>query len=143
MHDQCCVHFALPSKLCSGRTNFLNASPITEVAVGTFAYVDMRWYGYGWFEAFDLPDHDDAQYVVKFRYEAFNKERTVADIFCHVFKRRWKVNHVFVVEYGMATNFDATYTWCWSMLPSQKCYNNSRKKLGFSQKLGFWKRGVV
>jgi phospholipid-translocating ATPase len=86
----------------------LNASPITEVAVGTFAYVDLRWYGYGWFEALDLPDHDNAQYVVKFRYEAFNKERTVADIFCHIFKERWKVNHVFVVEYGMSTNFDAT-----------------------------------
>jgi phospholipid-translocating ATPase len=91
------------------RDNILNDTPITEVTLGTVVFVDLRCYGYGWYAALGLPDCDKLSYVVPYKYEAFNDDRTVATVFCHLFKERWKVNHVFVIEYGSNGNFDSGF----------------------------------
>jgi hypothetical protein len=91
------------------RDNILNDTPITEVSLGTVVFVDLRCYGYGWYAALGLPDCDKITYVVQYTYEAFNSNRTVATVFCHLFKERWKVNHIFVIEYGSSATFDSTF----------------------------------
>jgi hypothetical protein len=47
----------------------LNRTPITVVAAGQTAYLDIRAIGAGWYEGLHLPDSDFATYVVPLIYQ--------------------------------------------------------------------------
>ena len=80
----------------------LNKSPITEVRPGDSVYVDLRFYGSGWYNSLDLPSSDILRYVVKFDYvKWFHKtSHTKIVAFCELFQEEWPVNHHFVRAYG-------------------------------------------
>jgi hypothetical protein len=85
----------------------LNETPITVVAEGTQVFVDLRCYGYAWYASLCLPQHEHRTYVVPYVYETFSDERTSVVAYCSLFKERWTVDHVFVVEYGACTYFNS------------------------------------
>jgi hypothetical protein len=93
----------------SKEDKIISATPITSVKEGDIVFIDLRSYGYSWYHSLNLPQHDYLTYVVEYVYESFNAERTVATVFCHIFKERWKVDHIFVLEYGSCLIFDSSY----------------------------------
>jgi hypothetical protein len=80
----------------------LNRSPITEVNPGDTVYVDLRFYGAGWYNSLDLPNSDSLRYVVIFVYVKWYDKTTRTKIVaqCALFKEEWPVNHHFVRSYG-------------------------------------------
>lgn len=46
----------------------INRSPITKVKPGYCVFVDLQFYGAGWYKSLDLPDSDVLRYVVPFHY---------------------------------------------------------------------------
>jgi hypothetical protein len=80
----------------------LNKSPITEVTPGDSVYVDLRFYGSGWYISLDLPSSDIIRYVVKFTYVKWFHKTTNTKIvaLCDLFQEEWPVNHQFVRAYG-------------------------------------------
>jgi hypothetical protein len=80
----------------------LNRSPISEVKPGDSVYVDLRFYGAGWYNALDLPNSDIVRYVVPFRYIRWYHKSSQTKIVaqCVIFNEEWPVNHHFVRAYG-------------------------------------------
>jgi hypothetical protein len=84
----------------------LNRSPISEVQVGDIVFVDLRSYGHLWFDGLNLPDTRTKSYVVQYRYIKTNHSKSVMWAVCDVFNEQWKLNHVFVLDYGSTKVFD-------------------------------------
>ena len=80
----------------------LNRFPITEVNPGDSVYVDLCFYGGGWYNSLDLPSSDSLRYVAMFTYvKWYNKTiRTKIVAQCALFYEEWPVNHHFVRSYG-------------------------------------------
>jgi hypothetical protein len=80
----------------------LNRSPISEVKPGDTVYVDLRFYGAGWYNALHLPDSDTTRYVVPFTYVKWFHKSSQTKIVaqCSIFNEEWPVNHQFVRAYG-------------------------------------------
>ncbi len=68
----------------------LNKSPITEVKPGDVVYVDLRFYGAGWYNALDLPNSDTTRYVVPFSYVRWYHKSSQTKIVaqCVIFKEK-------------------------------------------------------
>jgi hypothetical protein len=84
----------------------INRSPITEVAVGDTVYVDLRSYGHIWFDALDLPQAATHAYVLEYVYVKASRSKRFFWAECKVFKELWRLNHVFVLDYGCVKEFD-------------------------------------
>jgi hypothetical protein len=80
----------------------LNRSPICEVKPGDTVYVDLRFYGAGWYNSLELPSSDSIRYVVLFTYIKWYHKTSYTKIVaqCLLFKEEWPVNHHFVRSYG-------------------------------------------
>ena len=80
----------------------LNRSPICEVIPGDSVYVDLRFYGSGWYNSLELPSSDILRYVVVFKYVKWYHKTTHTKIVaqCPLFNEEWPVNHHFVRSYG-------------------------------------------
>jgi hypothetical protein len=90
-----------------GRVNAaINKSPITEVVVGDRVYVDLRSYGHIWFDSLDLPEALQKCYVVEYVYTKISNSRRTIWASCAVFQEMWRLNHVFVMDYGAVKIFD-------------------------------------
>ena len=82
----------------------INRSPITEVQPGDTVFVDLQFYGAGWYNSLDLPNSDIIRYVVSFTYVRWYHKTSQTKIVaqCAIFKEEWPVNHHFVRAYGSA-----------------------------------------
>ena len=80
----------------------LNRTSISEVKPGDSVYVDLRFYGAGWYNALDLPNSDSVRYVVMFNYTRWYHKTSQTKIVaqCPLFSEEWPVNHHFVRAYG-------------------------------------------
>jgi hypothetical protein len=80
----------------------INRSPITEVKPGDCVFVDLRFYGAGWYSSLHLPDSDVLRYVVPFYYVRWFHKTSHTKIVaqCKIFNEEWPVNHHFVRSYG-------------------------------------------
>jgi phospholipid-translocating ATPase len=80
----------------------INRSPISEVKPGDTVFVDLRFYGSGWYQSLDLPSSDILRYVVPFTYVRWYHKTSHTKIVaqCLIFKEEWPVNHHFVRSYG-------------------------------------------
>jgi hypothetical protein len=83
----------------------INRSPISEVKPGDTVYVDLRFYGAGWYNSLALPDADTIRYLVPFRYTRWFHKSSQTKIVarCEIFNEEWPVNHHFVRAYGSVT----------------------------------------
>ena len=52
-------------KLAKSYKATTNRTPLNEIKVGHISYVDLRYFGFSWFEALGLPNCDTHNYVVK------------------------------------------------------------------------------
>jgi len=78
-----------------------NRTAIKEVKPGDVVYVDLRSYGFGWYESLDLPDLDQLIYVLEYRYENFaGIKKLKIWCSCAVLNERFCVDHQFVFAYG-------------------------------------------
>lgn len=78
-----------------------NKQPITEVAPGQSAFVDIRYYSSEWYACLGLPDPEHHSYVVKFDYTGWaNKNHTKIKATCELFDEHHVLNHDFVKRYG-------------------------------------------
>jgi len=84
----------------------INRSAITEVSVGDTVYVDLRSYGHLWFDHLRLPDIGNRAYVLKYLYVRISLSKRVIWARCDLFQEEWKLNHVFVHDYGTKKIFD-------------------------------------
>jgi hypothetical protein len=88
--------------------------PITTVKVSDTILVDLRFYGFKWYDE-DLtllPDRFDKKYVVEYEVLTVNKKFITAN--CHAFNETWKdssgthcLNSYWCYAYGSCRMFDA------------------------------------
>jgi hypothetical protein len=82
----------------------LNRTPITVVAAGQTAYLDIRAIGAGWYEGLQLPDSDFATYVVPLIYQHSPSSRTRLNCAIPSLRIIWSgrnaVNHSFIKMWG-------------------------------------------
>jgi len=85
-----------------------NRTPIKAVKPGDVVYVDLRCYGFGWYESLDLPDMDNLTYVLEYRYQEFaTRQHLKIWSVCPVFNERHCVDHTFVYTYGSFFKVDS------------------------------------
>jgi hypothetical protein len=96
----------IPTARVGVENALINRTPITEVQVGDTVYVDLRSYGHIWFDALELPDSHSKSYVLQYEYIKINHSRRLIWAKCDVFKETWRLNHVFVLDYGSTKLFD-------------------------------------
>jgi hypothetical protein len=79
----------------------INRSPITEVKPGDTVFLDLRFYGAGWYNSLDLPNSDLLRYFVPFTYVRWYHKTSDTKIvaLCLIFSEEWPVNHHFVRSY--------------------------------------------
>jgi hypothetical protein len=78
------------AKASSGWIRSKRALPITTVKVSDTILVDLRFYGFQWYdeELTLLPDRFDKEYVVEYKVLTVNKKFITA--YCHAFNETWK-----------------------------------------------------
>ena len=86
----------------------LNSTPISKVSPGDVFFVDLRSYGYEWYENLDLPNADFITYVVRCVYLDWVREPFTLRARCDIFKELFQVDHFYVISYGSRANFDST-----------------------------------
>ena len=95
----------------------LKDQAITAVKPNDTVFVDLRCYGYEWYAALNLPDHDHTDYVVAYTYTKWkgatlhNGGHNRIDAWCPVFKEHWQnanaLDNYFVFAWGSKKIFNA------------------------------------
>jgi hypothetical protein len=99
---QCSVH-ELTRRIAQ-----FNRTPITDVRPGMEVYVDLRCYGWDWYDLLDLPDKHVLTYVVKYVYRDYvGANRTKIKAYCPIFDETFTVANHFVMTYGSDVVFDS------------------------------------
>jgi hypothetical protein len=89
------------------RIKQMNNSSIRDVKPGSEVFVDLRCYGWGWYDSLDLPDKHLLTYVVKYIYRQYiGRKQNKIQVYCPVFKETFTVNNQFVMMYGSDFVFD-------------------------------------
>ena len=78
----------------------LRSIPIEVIAPTTPIYLDIRAFGYDWYQALPLPDLHVHSYLVEAVYGAWVKTNRSIRLECPVLQRSMVVDHVFVYMYG-------------------------------------------
>jgi hypothetical protein len=80
----------------------INRTNISEVAPGSNVFVNLRFFGFEWYNSLGLPNSDTINYVVAFTYMRWYHKTTFTKIVaaCSIFDEIWPVNHNFVRAYG-------------------------------------------
>lgn len=81
----------------------MNKEPIELIKPGDIIYIDLRAWGWGYFENTGLPcnESDDLRYLVKAQVAKWdNRKHTRAEIYCKLFKQRFIWSNVDVIRYG-------------------------------------------
>ena len=86
--------------------NAINKKPITEVKSGDVAYVDLRCYGFAWYDNLKLPDSDTKTYVLAYHYNSPKKKRPTINAHVSALNQVFSVNHAFVYMYGSVLSYD-------------------------------------
>ncbi len=85
----------------------LQKTPITEVSVGSVAFVDLRCYGYTWYSSLSLPNADVVTYVLRYEYKQFTRKSTRVIAHCAIFLEEFELDHLFVKQWGSVLTFDS------------------------------------
>jgi hypothetical protein len=89
----------------------LNRSAITSVKPGVSAFVDLRSYGFQWYQKLALPDLDHLDYVVEYKYGDWSSDKhTKISARCAVFDENYsRLDHLFVYRYGSSLEFQPSH----------------------------------
>jgi hypothetical protein len=87
----------------------LKRTPITCVQPGDEVFVDLRSYGFTWYNTLGLPDSDFKTYVVLYKYIAWKRKNFTLEVFCPIFNETFVVDHLFVKQYGSITDFNSSH----------------------------------
>lgn len=83
----------------------INSTPITEVAIDSTAFLDIRAFGPGWYESINLPDPDFSTYVVPITYTSWTSpDHRRVNCVLPTLNIQWSnkhaINHFFVKSWG-------------------------------------------
>ena len=84
----------------------LKRTPITCVQPGDEVYVDLRCYGFTWYNTLNLPESDFKTYVVLYQYIAWKRRNLTLEVACSIFQETFIVDHLFVKQYGSVMDFN-------------------------------------
>jgi hypothetical protein len=87
----------------------LNNTPISRVKPGDEVFVDLRSFGYSWYEELCLPNADIKTYVLIFRYLNWTSKPLKIKVRCDIFRETFEVDHTFVHCYGSVTTFNPEF----------------------------------
>jgi hypothetical protein len=102
-------------KTAQQRIRDFNKSPIISIQPGDTRLVDLRCYGYGWYQTLPLEDKDHINYLLEYQYIKWkSRQHLKIEVLCPVFNEVFIVDHYFVFSYGSWTeddwsNRDLTY----------------------------------
>jgi hypothetical protein len=82
----------------------INKKPITTVKPGDTVYVDLRYYGFAWYESLLLPDSAHVLYVVEMLYIDLSSSKRKITAKCILFDEVLVFDHYTVVRFGSNKN---------------------------------------